>query len=87
MDASHLKASFPGATIKLAAGSSSPPFHLTWTKNEGNKENIEAVSLPLPSPGPYPQDIPPVNRVRFTPTQVEAIRCGTNPVSIEGIIP
>ena len=29
--------------------------------------------------GPYPKNIPKRNAVRFTPTQVEAIRAGTNP--------
>ena len=29
--------------------------------------------------GPYPKNIPKKNCVRFTPTQVEAIRAGTNP--------
>ena len=29
--------------------------------------------------GPYPKNIPKKNAVRFTPTQVEAIRAGVNP--------
>ena len=29
--------------------------------------------------GPYPKCVPKTNSVRFTPTQVEAIRAGTNP--------
>jgi len=29
--------------------------------------------------GPYPKNVPKKNTVRFTPTQVEAIRAGTNP--------
>ena len=29
--------------------------------------------------GPYPKNIPKKNTVKFTPTQVEAIRSGTNP--------
>lgn len=32
-----------------------------------------------PNNGPYPRDIPKVNRVRFTPVQVEAILSGTQP--------
>ncbi|GFP96301.1 intron-binding protein aquarius [Phtheirospermum japonicum] len=32
-----------------------------------------------PDPGPYPQDQPKQNSVRFTPTQVEAITSGTQP--------
>ena len=29
--------------------------------------------------GPYPEDIPPSNMIRYTPRQIEAIRSGTNP--------
>ena len=32
-----------------------------------------------PNPGPYPQDQPRTNSVRFTPVQVEAIRAGVQP--------
>ncbi len=32
-----------------------------------------------PDPGPYPQDQPRRNAVRFTPVQVEAIRSGVQP--------
>ncbi|KAJ5096196.1 CWF11 family [Penicillium alfredii] len=32
-----------------------------------------------PNPGPYPVDTPRLNKVRFTPTQVEAIASGTQP--------
>ncbi|CAK0785152.1 hypothetical protein CVIRNUC_008358 [Coccomyxa viridis] len=40
---------------------------------------IMAESYLPPNPGPYPQDKPPENKVRFTPVQVEAIRAGTQP--------
>lgn len=30
-------------------------------------------------PGPYPQDLPPQNRVRFTPVQTQAIMAGVQP--------
>lgn len=30
-------------------------------------------------PGPYPQDAPPQNRVRFTPVQTQAIMSGVQP--------
>ncbi len=30
-----------------------------------------------PDPGPYPQNQPPTNKVRFTPVQVDAIMSGT----------
>ena len=31
------------------------------------------------NPGPYPEDQPPQNKVRFTPVQIEAVRSGMNP--------
>ena len=31
------------------------------------------------NPGPFPQDVPPVNRVRFTASQVRAIHSGIQP--------
>ena len=42
----------------------------------------EAVRVSTYNPvntGPYPMDAPKLNRVRFTPAQVEAIICGTQP--------
>jgi intron-binding protein aquarius len=46
-----------------------------------NAEDTEIVARPYqaPNPGPYPQDHPAKNSVRFTPVQVEAIRSGMNP--------
>lgn len=32
------------------------------------------------NPGPYPEDKPPTNTVRFTPTQINAIRSATSEV-------
>lgn len=32
-----------------------------------------------PDPGPYPEDVPPQNQIRFTPVQVEAIMSGVQP--------
>ncbi|CAN0416885.1 unnamed protein product, partial [Discosporangium mesarthrocarpum] len=43
------------------------------------RELITVTPYTLPNPGPYPQDIPKRNTVRFTPVQVEAIRSGMNP--------
>lgn len=40
---------------------------------------IRVISYSHPNPGPYPEDRPPRNAVRFTPVQVEAIRSGLNP--------
>ncbi len=40
---------------------------------------IIAESYSPPDPGPYPQDAPPLNTVRFTPVQTEAILSGVQP--------
>jgi intron-binding protein aquarius len=40
---------------------------------------IVAESYSPPDPGPYPQDAPPLNTVRFTPVQTEAILSGVQP--------
>ena len=40
---------------------------------------VQAASYTPPNPGPYPQDQPRRNDVRFTPVQVEAIRAGVQP--------
>ncbi|BDA47113.1 probable NFX1-type zinc finger-containing protein 1 at C-terminar half [Coccomyxa sp. Obi] len=42
-------------------------------------KKVVAESYAPADPGPYPQDKPPENQVRFTPVQVEAIKAGTQP--------
>lgn len=41
--------------------------------------SIKVSTYRPPNPGPYPIDAPKVNKVRFTPAQVEAINSGTQP--------
>lgn len=86
----HLKESFPGYTI---VGKESvtlePPFKLTFedqkttkrTADEEVKESkiIHVEPYVIPNRGPYPYTVPRKNRVKFTPTQVEAIRSGMQP--------
>lgn len=45
----------------------------------GNKGELVVESYLPPDPGPYPQNQPPTNKVRFTPVQVEAITSGVQP--------
>lgn len=40
---------------------------------------LRVESYHPPDPGPYPQNLPPQNAVRFTPVQVEAIKSGVQP--------
>lgn len=42
-------------------------------------KTIVAESYLPPDPGPYPQDAPPLNTVRFTPVQTSAILSGVQP--------
>jgi intron-binding protein aquarius len=40
---------------------------------------VKVSTYQPPNNGPYPRDIPKINRVRFTPVQAEAILSGTQP--------
>ena len=43
-------------------------------------EDVVVTHYDPPNPGPYTEDQPPKNKVRFTPVQIEAVRSGMNPV-------
>ncbi|KAF9951183.1 hypothetical protein BGZ70_001099 [Mortierella alpina] len=110
LDLDHLKASFPGMTIKAQDGdedSLSAPFVVKFPeapeagssgskKKKGSEKSkkekqgkgqeqtqaqdeLVVRTYKTPNMGPYPENIPNRNQVRFTPTQVEAIKAGTNP--------
>ncbi|KAL2878621.1 hypothetical protein SGCOL_006091 [Colletotrichum sp. CLE4] len=42
-------------------------------------ETVKVSTYKPPNTGPYPVDVPKLNKVRFTPAQVEAITSGTQP--------
>ncbi|KAM3421403.1 Pre-mRNA-splicing factor [Cercospora zeina] len=42
-------------------------------------ETFRVSTYQPPNAGPYPEDAPKLNHVRFTPTQVEAVTVGTQP--------
>ena len=42
-------------------------------------ETFKVSTYQPPNSGPYPEDAPKLNHVRFTPTQVEAVTAGTQP--------
>lgn len=74
----HLKESFPEHKISTQIQDPSllvPPFKLTF------KEEKEITVEPhvIANRGPYPFNEPKKNAVRFTPTQIEAIRSGMQP--------
>jgi intron-binding protein aquarius len=68
-----------------------PPYQLVINRssitndsntNTSNKlaaiDSIRVNPYPLSNPGPYPEDIPASNSVRYTSNQIEAIRSGMN---------
>lgn len=47
-----------------------------------SREEVRVTRYDPINPGPYPEDHPPRNKVRFTPVQLEAIRSGVNEVCL-----
>ena len=82
-----------GDFAKLPPSQLLPPYKITFEdikainmKRESSgddKQQIPRVLTVEPvqaeNRGPYPKNVPKKNQVRFTPTQVEAIRAGINP--------
>ena len=91
LDLHHLKEAFPSAKVTHCEKETLvPPFKLSFQKVYNEDENMETdstnrqeminvASYVIPSRGPYPYTVPKKNSVRFTPTQVEAIRSGMQP--------
>jgi intron-binding protein aquarius len=90
-----LKDSFPSATITFISEDQDlhhtqellPPYHVTIESSSGSKAQAKSSIITVrhvkqENPGPFPQDKPPVNTIRFTPIQIQAIRSGINPVYI-----
>lgn len=73
---------------KPPAASSSGPANTALSKKRrrdaepallSEVETLKVSSYKPPNTGPYPMDAPKLNKVRFTPAQVEAITSGTQP--------
>lgn len=91
LDSDHVKESFPDSMIKFnEKGEMRPPFKLIFEEKSTDKRENESdkpkkqqtISLEpyvIPSRGPYPYTVPRQNTVRFTPTQIEAIKSGMQP--------
>ncbi|XP_060647054.1 RNA helicase aquarius [Drosophila nasuta] len=95
LDYDHLKASFPDYELKCdaAEGSREPPYRLTFedvaaqrdsddeeeTEQKATTKSIAVQPYKYEARGPYPSDKPKQNCIRFTPTQIEAIRAGMQP--------
>jgi intron-binding protein aquarius len=78
----HLVASFPDHKVELVDNNkeSSPPFRLTFNDltNEEDKKILVQPYKKL-NQGPYPSNQPKTNSIRFTPTQIEAVKSGMQP--------
>ena len=87
LDFEHLKQSFPGYEVKTDCKDTNqliPPFKVTFEETDQDEEKegkkvIVVKPYVIPSRGPYPMEMPKMNSVRFTPTQVEAIKSGVEP--------
>ncbi|KAG1657217.1 RNA helicase aquarius [Nymphon striatum] len=93
LDEDHLQASFPGYKIVNDNKEKiEPPFKLTFHEIDGKgtkrdsdgnaEENIPFITATphiVANRGPYPYNQPKKNAVRFTATQVEAIKSGMQP--------
>jgi len=85
LDQDHILESFPDAEDIDIPEDLQRPFRLRFKKvgdaEPGKRvpEKVVASAYTLPNMGPYPECKPRENKVRFTPTQVEAIRSGVNP--------
>eukprot|EP00595_Chromulina_sp_UTEXLB2642_P003202 CAMPEP_0196767580 /NCGR_PEP_ID=MMETSP1095-20130614/41759_1 /TAXON_ID=96789 ORGANISM="Chromulina nebulosa, Strain UTEXLB2642" /NCGR_SAMPLE_ID=MMETSP1095 /ASSEMBLY_ACC=CAM_ASM_000446 /LENGTH=446 /DNA_ID=CAMNT_0042136037 /DNA_START=1831 /DNA_END=3168 /DNA_ORIENTATION=+ len=56
-----------------------PPYKVYIKRESNNKDIIKVLHYDRPNRGPYPDDKPLFNNVRFTSHQIEAIRSGMNP--------
>lgn len=65
----------------------SPPYRLLTKRGaDGARDSVVCVGYRPGLKGPYPEDAVPLNTVRFSGLQVEAIRSGMNKVSVETVV-
>ncbi|XP_046911562.2 RNA helicase aquarius [Dermatophagoides farinae] len=78
LDYDHINECFPSYQITVNGEDShstnaAPPFRLSI---DDEAKKISVLPYKIPSRGPYVEEQPKWNRIRFTSTQVEAIRSG-----------
>lgn len=81
VDFDHVKQSFTGYKIETGdkgLDKMNPPFKITFNETEDQKSVIVSPYV-IPNRGPYPMEMPKKNSVRFTSTQIEAIKSGIQP--------
>ena len=76
----------PGPPYRIQMAAPSAPSSSKKRKDKDAEESSATVLDDVivthydpPNAGPYPEDQPPQNKVRFTSVQIEAIRSGINP--------
>merc|ERR1719264_1725687 len=81
LDFDHVRESFPGHDIQAPSDKSvlAPPFRIAFESKPDSKPSIHCAPYVPELRNPYPKASVKKNGVRFTPTQVEAIRAGLNP--------
>lgn len=70
--------SVPQSSSLSSLPSMSPPYRLKLTKSSNGSEIVTVSGITTENPGPFPEDASLTNSVRFTPSQIEAIRSGMN---------
>jgi intron-binding protein aquarius len=77
---------FPDAPEEASSGSKKKKGAEKASKGKGKaqregqaQDELIVNTYTTPNMGPYPEDVPNTNQIRFTSTQVEAIKAGTNP--------
>ncbi|OXA60041.1 Intron-binding protein aquarius [Folsomia candida] len=82
LDVNHAIASFPNYKPEMKGSSTSRPIRVTFEGDDGQDSEKKVVVIEpytILSRGPYPTNQPNLNKIQFTPTQVEAIRSGMQP--------
>lgn len=91
LDAKHIKESLPDYEVRVASDNIQRPFKLTFldviqdpesgsTRMDSSASKVVDVeAYKPPGRGPYTFNEPKKNAIRFTPTQIEAIRSGMQP--------
>jgi len=70
----------PPYVLTLKSAAKRKPKKRAKTDGDEEEEQVfEVDTYTLPYMGPYPSDALRVNKIRFTPTQVEAINAGSRP--------
>jgi intron-binding protein aquarius len=74
LDANHVREAFAGKQLEFDGR---PPPYAVTVSPDGSRVKVRAYTRP--DMGPFPEDEPLKNKIRFTPRQVESIGSGVQP--------